>query len=201
MKAMGESKPPIRVLALLGSPRKNSNTRVLVERVLKGAASAGAETELIDLREVEPASCRHCGGCDRTGRCVVRDGVQEIHEKIRRANHLVLASPIHFSGVSGQMKSLIDRGQAFWVEKYRLKRPVSEVEGDRRGLFVATCGGSDTRVFGWARHTVLAYFNSTGFRYWDELLEASTDQPPPMSEREDVLAKAEALGRRMVTDG
>jgi NAD(P)H-dependent FMN reductase len=198
---MGKPRPGTRVVALLGSPRVRSNTRLLVERVLAGAAAAGAETELIDLRQVEPASCRHCGGCDKTGRCVVQDGVQEVHAKIRQANHLVLGSPIHFSGVSGQMKSMIDRGQAFWVEKYRLKRPVSEVPGERRGLFVATCGGDDRRVFEWAKHTVLAYFNSTGFRYWGELFEANTDRPPPMSERADVLAKAEALGRRMIEAG
>ncbi|MCJ7750037.1 MAG: hypothetical protein MUQ65_02925, partial [Armatimonadetes bacterium] len=64
----------------------------------------------------------------------------------------------------------------------------------------ATCGGNDERVFDWAKHTVKAFFNSTGFRYWDELLEANTDKAPPMSERAAVLAKAEALGRRIVTE-
>lgn len=186
------------VLGLLGSPRKRSNTAVLLESVLSGAAAAGARIETISLRELEFSSCLHCGGCDKEGRCVVRDDWQIIYPKIRAARHLVLASPIQFSGVSGQMKSMIDRGQCFWVEKYRLKRPVSEVEGERRGLFAATCGGRDERVFGWARHTVKAFFNSAGFCYWEEIFEAETDAPPPIGERADILAKAEALGRRMV---
>jgi multimeric flavodoxin WrbA len=186
------------VLGLLGSPRKKSNTAVLLEGVLNGAAAAGAEAGTISLRELKFSSCLHCRGCDKEGRCVVRDDWQIIYPKIRAAKHLVLASPVQFSGVSGQMKSMIDRGQCFWVEKYRLKRPVSEVEGERRGLFVATCGGRDERVFGWAKHTVKAFFNSAGFCYWDEIFEAETDAAPPIGERADILAKAEALGRRMV---
>lgn len=186
------------VLGLLGSPRPKSNTGVLLGRVLAGAAAAGADTEVIELRRLDFRSCRHCGGCDKTGRCVVRDDWQTIYPKIRAAQHLVLASPIQFSGVSGETKSMIDRAQCFWVEKYRLRQPVSEVVGERRGLFVATCGGRDTRVFEWARHTVKAFFNSSGFRYWDELFEPETDTAPPIGEREDLVAKAEALGRRMV---
>jgi multimeric flavodoxin WrbA len=112
----------------------------------------------------------------------------------------VLASPIQFSGVSGETKAMIDRAQAFWVATYRLKQPVSEVDGERRGVFLATCGGDDERVFDWAKHTVKAFFNSIGVRYWDEILESNTDKPPPVSERADVLAKAEALGRRIVTE-
>lgn len=197
---MGASPDSAFVLGLLGSPRSRSTTGVLLERVLAGAAAAGAQTDHIALRELAYSSCRHCGGCNKSGRCVVPDAIQGVHAKLRAAHHLVLASPIQFSGVSGETKAMIDRAQAFWVATYRLKQPVSEVTGERRGLFLATCGGNDERVFDWAKHTVKAFFNSTGFRYWDELLEANTDKPPPMSERADVLAKAEALGRRIVTE-
>ena len=187
------------VLGLLGSPRKCSNTGLLLDQVLAGAAEAGAAAELISLRELTIRSCMHCGGCDATGRCVVQDDWQRIYPRIRAANHIVLASPIQFSGVSGNMKAMIDRAQCFWVEKYRLKRPVSEVAGERRGLFLATCGGTDARVFEWGKPTVKAFFASVGVRYWAELFEPSTDVPPPMSERADVLAKARELGRRIVS--
>ena len=196
---MGETGEKPFVLGLLGSPRPRSHTAVLLERVLQGAELAGAVTETISLRTRKYVSCRHCGGCDRTGRCVVLDDIQDIHAKLRAANHLVLASPVQFSAVSGETKAMIDRAQAFWVATYRLKQAVSEVEGERRGLFVATCGGNDTRVFDWAKHTVKAFFNSVGFRYWEELLEPDTDKPPPLSQRDDILARAETLGRRIVT--
>ncbi len=186
------------VLGILGSPRSKSNTGVLVKKVLAGAAEAGAETELIRLRELTYVSCLHCGGCDETGRCVVQDDLQELYPKLRAARHLVLASPIQFSGVSGETKAMIDRAQCCWVQRYRLQQPVSEVEGERRGLFVATCGGRDERVFEWAKHTVKAFFSSTGFDYWGELFEAQTDGPPSVKERTELLAKAQALGRALV---
>lgn len=194
-----DEKKPL-VLGILGSPRKRSNTGVLLEKVMAGAEQAGAKTEVVVLRDLVYESCRHCGGCDRTGRCVVKDDMQAIFPKLRAANHLVLASPIQFSGVSGETKMMIDRAQCFWVAKYRLKQPVSEVEGERNGLFVATCGGNDRRVFDWAKPTVKAFFNSTGFKYWEELLEANMDEPPPMAERADAQARAKELGRRMVRE-
>jgi multimeric flavodoxin WrbA len=143
-------------------------------------------------------SCRHCGGCDRTGSCVVLDDIQEVHAKLRRARHLVLASPIHFAGVSAETKAMIDRGQALWVGTYVLKRPISDLAGERRGVFIATCGGDDTRVFEWAKPPVKAFFNSSQFTYWGELFESRTDQPPPVPQRSDLLQAAEALGRRLV---
>jgi len=201
-KAMGSANESgTVVLGLLGSPRARSNTRFLLEQVLVGAAEAGATTELIALRELTFRSCLHCGGCETTGRCVVQDDWQRVYQRIRAAKHIVLASPIQFSGVSGDMKAMIDRGQCFWVENYRLKQPVSEVPGERRGLFVASCGGRDTRVFDWAKPTVKAFFASIGVRYWKELFEPNTDEPPLMSERADALAKARELGRRIVVGG
>ena len=186
------------VLGMSGSPRARSNTRLLLERALAGAAAAGASTELIALRDLQVSPCRHCGGCDRTGTCVVPDDVQQIHEKLRQAQHLVLASPIHFAGVSAETKAVIDRAQAFWVATHVLKRKVAEAAGERRGVFLATCGGDDTRVFEWAKPTVKAFFNSCQFAYWGELFEPGTDQPPPVAQRGELLARAESLGRRLV---
>jgi len=186
------------VLGILGSPRARSSTGVLLERVLAGAQVAGAETDLIALRSLKYSSCRHCGGCDKTGQCVVQDDMQTLYPKLSEAQHLVLASPIQFSGVSGEMKAMIDRAQCCWVATYRLKRPVPEVAGERRGVFVASCGGRDARVFQWAKHTVKAFFNSTGFSYWADFFEAHTDASPPVGERADRLAEAQALGRRLL---
>lgn len=185
------------VLGILGSPRARSKTGILLERVLAGASSAGAETEVVVLRELEFRSCLHCGGCDRTGRCVVQDDMQQVYPRLRAAQHVVLASPIQFSGVSGETKMMVDRGQCLWVARYRLKQAVSEAVGERRGLFVATCGGKDERVFDWAKPTVKAFLNSAGFRYWGELFEANTDEPPPMAERAEALRRAEETGRRL----
>jgi len=186
------------VLGILGSPRAQSNTGVLLARLLAGAEAAGAETRLVSLRDLTFCSCRHCGGCERTGRCVVLDDMLTLYQDIRAAQHLVLASPIQFSGVSAELKAMIDRAQALWMMKHRLKQPVTEVTGPRRGLFIATCGGQDTRLFGYAAHPVKAFFITAEFLYWGELFEANTDAPPPVAARRELLARAEAMGRDLV---
>jgi putative NADPH-quinone reductase len=190
--------PHPRVLGLLGSPRVKSNSGVLLARVLAGAEEAGAEVEQVSLRELQLQSCQHCRGCDRTGECVLADETRQLYTRLRLAQHVVLASPVHFSGVSGEMKMVIDRAQAMWVEKYRLRRRPSEAPEPRRGLFIATCGGPDARVFEWAGHSVKAFFNTAGFSYWGELFETRMDEPPPVGERRELLARAEKLGAELV---
>ena len=187
------------VLGILGSPRAQSNTGVLLDRALAGAEAAGAEVRLASLRGLTFRSCRHCNGCEHTGECVVKDDLRSLYDTIRTAQHLILASPIHFAGLSGEMKAMVDRAQALWIAKHRLRLPVTEVAGPRRGLFIATCGGPDTRVFGHAAHTVKAFFATAEFVYWGELFEANTDAPPPVADRGEMLARAEELGRGLVS--
>jgi hypothetical protein len=95
---------------------------------------------------------------------------------------------------------MVDRMQCCWVEKYRLRRTPSDVAGQRRGLFIATCGGKDARVFDWAAHTVKAFLNSAGFGYWGEMFEPETDKEPSVAERKELLERAQALGRRLVEE-
>ena len=71
-----ESRPL--VLGIIGSPRSDSNSEVLLSNVLEGAAEAGAHTDLVRLQNLSFSSCRHCEGCYETGRCVVQDDMQEV---------------------------------------------------------------------------------------------------------------------------
>lgn len=168
--------------------------------MLAGAEQAGAETQTMALRTLTFSFCRHCGGCDKTGKCVVQDDLLPLYDTIRAAQHLVIASPVQFAGVSGETKAMIDRAQALWMAKYHLHLPVTTVAGPRRGIFLATCGGPDTRLLAWASHPVKALFASADFIYWGELFEANTDAPPPVAERKELLARAEALGRDLVNE-
>jgi multimeric flavodoxin WrbA len=192
----GQSDPL--VLAIMGSPRQQGHTEVLLRSALDGAAAAGARTELVSLRSLQFAPCRACHACDRTGTCVVQDDMQQVYAKLGEARHIMLASPIQFSGVSAQTKAMIDRAQCCWVATYRLGRGRQGGSGERRGVFIATCGGSDARVFEWAKPPVKAFLNSTGFAYWGELFEMGTDEPPPVSERHELLRRADQLGRELI---
>jgi multimeric flavodoxin WrbA len=66
--------------------------------------------------------CQNCGGCDDTGSCIIEDAMVDIYEAIRSADRIILASPIFFFGLSAQTKIMIDRCQAFWCQRYLLKK-------------------------------------------------------------------------------
>ena len=130
----------MKIVAFLGSPRKNGNSELLLNEAVKGAGAAGSDVRIFDLNLLKLTPCQNCGGCDTTGTCVVDDDMAEIYKEIRSADRLILASPIFFFGLSAQSKTMIDRCQCFWCEKYLLKRPLPEGKYGRKGLLLLVGG-------------------------------------------------------------
>jgi len=111
---------PLRALGIAGSPRKGANSETLLAAALEGAAELGAETEIVRLNDLDYSPCQVCQGCKKAGRCIVKDDMQGVHEKLRAADIWILSSPIYFDGVSGQMKSFFDRLWCFTHEGNKL---------------------------------------------------------------------------------
>lgn len=97
------------VLAISASPRKGGNSDVLCDQFLKGAAERGHVVEKIRLGGKKLAPCLGCYGCAKTGRCVQRDDMEAILEKLIQADAIVLATPVYFYSMDAQMKMFIDR--------------------------------------------------------------------------------------------
>ena len=101
-------------MAINGSPRKTWNTATLLGEALKGAASQGSETELVQLYDLNFTGCISCFDCKTRGgksygRCAVQDDLTPILASIEAADGLILGSPIYFGTVSGEMKSFMER--------------------------------------------------------------------------------------------
>ena len=100
----------MKILAINGSPRTvRSTTRRLAGFVLDGAANAGAETEMIDLCDLNVTPCTACEACSLNGTCVNDDDVQLLVDRMKGADGIVFASPVYIDNVSGQMKVFFDR--------------------------------------------------------------------------------------------
>lgn len=105
---------PYECIAINGSPRKKGNTATLLEHTLAGAASRGAETELIHLYDLDYKGCTSCFACKLKGgksygKCAMLDGLTPVLEKIARADALFLGSPIYLGMVTGEMRSFMER--------------------------------------------------------------------------------------------
>lgn len=187
----------MKVLALAGSPRRGGNTETLVDRVLAGAASAGAETEKVLACNLRMRGCLHCDGCLETGVCVQRDDMTPLYDKLRGMDAFVLASPLMFMGVSSQAKMIIDRLQCLWVAKYVLKRPIG---GGRKrpGIFICVGGMNRDDMFVGARLTARAAFSTLDVRYGTELLHPNTDEKGAIREDAAALHDAFLVGLRLV---
>ncbi len=105
-----------KVFILSGSPRKGGNSDLLCDEFMKGAVEAGNEVEKIRVAEKNIGYCRACYACKGTGVCVIKDDMAEVLQKMIDADVLVFASPVYFYSIDAQLKALIDRTVARWLE-------------------------------------------------------------------------------------
>lgn len=105
-----------KVLILSATPRKGGNSEILCEEFERGAKEAGNTVELIRLREQDIRYCTGCGVCNSTHRCVQKDGMARILDKMVSADAIVLATPVYFYTMDAQLKTLIDRTVPRYLE-------------------------------------------------------------------------------------
>jgi multimeric flavodoxin WrbA len=107
----------MRVLGIAGSPRKNGNTEIMMNEVLRVAREAGCETEAFLMSEKQVTPCDACGTCFEAGSCRIQDDMQELYAMLDRAGAVVFGSPVYFGTVSAQTKAVMDRMFALLVRR------------------------------------------------------------------------------------
>jgi len=114
------------IVAINASPRSGWNTSQLIEAAAKGAQEAGATAEIIDLYKLVPfQGCISCFGCKLPktfGRCVSKDGLSEVLDKIRKADGLILGSPNYLGNLTAGFRALYER-LIFQSLTYNKERP------------------------------------------------------------------------------
>ena len=110
-----------KILIISTSLRGVSNSHLLAESFAGGARDAGNNVELITLHDKEIKFCIGCLNCQKTGKCVIKDDAPVIVEKMHDADVLVLATPIYYYEMSGQLKTLLDRANPLYDGDYRFK--------------------------------------------------------------------------------
>jgi multimeric flavodoxin WrbA len=104
----------VKIIAVNGSPRKNWNTHILLNHAIEGAKSVGAQTELINLYDLEYKGCTSCLACKvkgskSLGRCALNDGLKPVLDAIHTCDGLILGSPIYFGDVTAMMRAFWER--------------------------------------------------------------------------------------------
>jgi multimeric flavodoxin WrbA len=125
----------MKIIGINASPRgKMSRTLKLVEAVLSGAEEEGAETELVDIYQLDIEYCTACGSCYASGECTLIDDFPELYEKMLDADGIVLGSPNYIDSITAPLKAVFDRlADAIHCQMFRGKY----------GCSVCTAGGSN----------------------------------------------------------
>lgn len=149
------------VLGLQGSPRKKGNTKTLLSAFMAEVERLGGHTDVIDATRTTIKPCVECGTCEKKGYCPLDDEMQSLYPVLRKADLVILASPIFFYGVTAQLKALIDRSQALWSRKYvmGLDDPGREW---RKGLLLTVGATKGKNIFDGAILTARYFFDAVG---------------------------------------
>ncbi len=184
----------MKVLGIMGSPRMKGNTDLLLDEALKGAESQGAEVEKILVDKLQIAPCKEYYACLRDGKCVIKDDMDGIYDKLLAADAVIIASPMFFYNVSAQLMLLISRCQALWARKYVLKN--MDIP-EKRGAFIAVGATKGEKLFDGPKLTVRYFFQAINTRYTDELLIRGVDKKGEVKEHPTALSDAYELGKRL----
>lgn len=186
------------VAAFLGSPRKNGNTELLLRETIKGIESSGVPVQIFNLNLMNISPCRDCDECAQTGICTIDDEMAQIYEAIRNADRIILASPVFFYGVSAQTKIMIDRCQAFWCEKYLLKKPIPQRKFGRKGLLLLVAGQKKDTGIDCSEECAKAFFRTISIPEHKTLSYAGIESKGAILNHPTAMKEAFKAGRELV---
>lgn len=188
----------MKVIAFNGSPRLEGNTELLLKATIEPIKEASHEVRIFKLNFMKIKPCQDCGGCEKTGRCIIKDDMEEIYDAIREADRVILASPIFFFGLSAQAKAMIDRCQAFWCEKYLLKKPIPPGPYGRKGLLLLVGGMKNDIGIECAGATAKAFFRTISVPDHETLSFRGIDAKGAILEHPTALKEGEEAGKKLV---
>jgi multimeric flavodoxin WrbA len=99
----------VKVIGIVGSPRKNGNTELLTKHTLKAISEEGLDTELIRLAGSEIKPCTACMACKKQEICSIEDDLFPIYLKMKEAEGIILASPVYYGSATALIKALMER--------------------------------------------------------------------------------------------
>lgn len=179
------------ILGVMGSPRKNGNTDILVSKILEGVKSVGAKIEKIILADLQIKECNGCHACWEGNECSKHDDMNDIYDVIMKSDVIIFGSPVYWYSVTGLMKLFLDRFVYFNSpankEKIKGKKAVLAVPFEENTLETA--------------HPLELMFEKS-FEYLEmalveRILVPGVGEKGDILKKSDVLEKAFQLGKKL----
>ncbi|MBP1587874.1 MAG: flavodoxin family protein [Clostridia bacterium] len=162
-----------KVLFISSSLRNRSNSEAFAREAEKGAKAAGHETEFITLKDKDIRFCKGCMACQKTFRCVIKDDVADVMERVQNADVLVFATPVYYYELAGQLKTLLDRLNPLYPQEYSFRDVYLITASAEAGENVVKTpvGGINGWIDCFEKARFAGVFNGGGFDNMGEALE------------------------------
>ncbi len=179
----------MKVIGIVGSPRKNGNTESLAKHALKAISEEGLDTELIRLAGLNVGPCTACMACKREETCSIEDDLLPIYLRMKEANGIILASPVYYGSATSLVKGLMER--AGYIARWNGEPFHGKVGGP---LVVARRAGKNFTVAQLTLWFQILGFYVPGSTYWNVAIGRAKGD---VREDEEGLETARSFGKNM----
>ena len=185
-------------LGLQGSPRKNGNTSYLLSAFMNELEKLGAQVKVIAADKKNIIPCKEYSVCEKKGFCPINDDMNsEIYPFLRQADVIIVATPIFFYSAPAQLKALIDRSQALWARRYKLKLN-DPGQKYRRGFLLALGATKGKNLFEGITLTIKYFLDSIGASLEGSLTYRSIENPGDMQKHPSVLNDIKEEAKKLI---
>lgn len=188
----------ITAIGIAGSPRRNGNSTTLLNSVLKGVESKVVRNEIVHLNDLLYKGCQGCKTCSPGGHCIVKDALTPLFAALKLADIWVLASPVYFDGLSGQMKTFFDRLHHLF---YKDGKRGPQLVGKRRAAIILTYEDKANEYYLEVAKSQALYLKWMGdFGDIKIVSEGKLRKADAASKRPDLLEMTENIGQQLVEE-
>lgn len=175
------------IIVISSSERINGNSEILVSEFVKGARENN-NVEVINLRELNYGFCKGCLACQSTNKCILKDDISNVIDKVCNADILAFATPIYYYSISGQLKTFLDRMNPLYVADYKYREVY---------LFTA-CADSSSNAMDVAINEINGWISCfNGVELKGTLCGTSSTGIGDINKQTEILKKAYEIGRNI----
>lgn len=181
-----------KVVAFIGSPRKNANTSTIVGEIIRGSKEAGAEAKVYDLNDMNIKGCQSCFYCRQADTCSIKDDMQAVYEDIKEADAVIIGSPVYMHQFTAQTKLLFDR-------LFPLASPQFTPRfGIKKTIMLYSQGNPDPDAFKQSFEENAIVLKVMGLDVIDTIIAVSANEPQTAKNNAQLMEQAFNAGKELV---
>lgn len=194
-------KKPVKIVAVIGSPRGGGNTDALVRAAAEKAQKLGADITYIELRKLKYRGCIACEKCSKSMKCVLKDDLKDLYKTIEEAQGLILGSPTYYYSVTSIMKAFLERLYPYQVysSKDRHKWEGAMAKGVPRFAVAISVGEqSDEKATGYTCAIMANTLKDIGYSKVDTIAFTDVSGKKDASKSKEALSRAADAGEKLM---